>query len=173
MLALIDKIEHLLMRLGVLSGIATLLITLCVVVDVTGRAVFNNPIHGATEMSELLLVVMVFVGLAAAQQGRQNYAIDMAARHLPERLQSVLDLLGYVFCLAVVGALAWFSTNQAVSSFQRGEAGFGIFPFPIWPARFVLAFGLWLLALQFACDVYRHVTGQPRAVAAGGAGSHE
>lgn len=171
MLATIEAVERFLMWLGIASGISTLLITLCVVVDVTGRSIFNNPIHGATELSELLLVAMVFFGLAAAQQGRQNYAIDIATRHLPASLQSALDLLSYLFCLAVTLALAWFSTNQAFSSFERGEAGFGIIPFPIWPARFLLAIGLWLLAVQFICDTLRHLAGKPRVVAAGG--SHE
>lgn len=173
MLAAIETIEALLMRLGIASGITTLLITLTVVADVVGRAVFNHPIHGATELSELLLVAMVFFGLAAAQQGRQNYAIDIATRHLPKGVQSALEVFGYLFCLAVTVALAWFATNQAISSFQRGEAGFGIFPFPIWPARFVLAVGLWLLALQFLCDVLRHLIGAPRAITPEGAGSHE
>lgn len=175
MLPVIESVERLLMRLGLLSGIATLLITLCVVADVAGRSLFNSPIHGATEMSELLLVAMVFMGLAAAQQGRQNYAIDMATRHLPQGIQSALELVSYVFCFAVTLGLSWFSTKQAIESFHRGEAGFGIFPFPIWPARFVLAFGLWLLTAQFLCDILRHVTGQPRVALAEGSnlGSHE
>lgn len=171
MLAKIEAVERWLMWLGIASPIATLAIMLVVVADVTMRFVFNAPIHGATEASELLLVAMVFVGLAAAQQGRQNYAIDMVTRHLPQIVQSALELLAYVFCLAVTLALAWFSTRQAFDSYARGEAGFGIIPFPIWPARFVLALGLWLLALQFVCDILRHVMGQPRAAST--AGSHE
>lgn len=171
MLAKIEAVERWLMRLGIASGIATLAITLIVVCDVAARNVFNAPIHGANEASELLLVAMVFMGLAAAQQGRQNYAIDMATRNLPQSVQSVLELLAYLFCLLVTGALAWFSTRQALDSFHRGEAGFGVIPFPIWPARFVLAGGLWLLAVQFVCDILRHAMGQPRAAAT--AGSHE
>lgn len=172
MLTLIEAVERLLMRIGILSGVSTLLIMLAVVVDVAGRFLFNNPIHGATELCELLLVAMVFFGLALTQQNRQNYAIDVAARHLPAGLQWVLDLLGYLFCLAVALVLAWFGTNMAFNSYERGESGFGIIPFPIWPARFVLAVGLWLLVLQFVCDILRSVTGNARIVAEG-TGSHE
>lgn len=168
MLAIIEAIERKLMWLGIAGGIATLLITLVVVVDVTARFVFNAPIHGANEASELLLVAMVFIGLAAAQQGRQNYAIDMATRHLPLPVQSLLELLAHIFCFVVVIALGWFSTCQGLDSYQRGEAGFGVIPFPIWPARFVLAIGLWLLALQFACDILRHVMGQQRTATTSG-----
>jgi TRAP-type transport system small permease protein len=174
MIQLIEVIERALMRLGVASGIATLLITVVVVVDVAGRVIFNNPIHGATELAELLLVGMVFFGLAAAQQGRQNYSIDIATRHLPPSMQGLVDLLGYIVSLGIVAVLAWLSTKQAFVSFERGEAGFGIIPLPIWPARFVLAVGFWLLSLQFVCDILRHLVGQPRILTqASSSGSHE
>lgn len=175
MLALIEVVERLLARLGIASGLSTLLITLIVVVDVAARGLLNQPIHGATELCELLLVAMVFFGLAAAQQERQNYALDIAVRHLPGSVQSFLELVSHLFCLGLVLVLSWLSTKQAISSFERGEAGFGIFPFPIWPARFVLAIGFWMLAAQFLCDTIRHVMRRPRLVSkdGAGAGSHE
>lgn len=162
MTALVDRLEALVIRLGVLSGFATLLIMIIVCVDVAGRAIFNAPFHSGVELSQLLLVTLVFLGLSAAQQQRQHFAIEIVARHLPAKLQRGLELLGYVICLFIVVLLAWPSTLQAMSSFERGEASFGIVPFPIWPARSVLAIGLWLLALQFVFDIYRLVTGRPR-----------
>jgi len=175
MLSLIEAVERLLLRLGIASGFATLLIMLVVVFDVTARAVFDSPLDMATEISEFLLVALVFLGLAAAQQNRQNYAIDMASRHLPIGLQLLLEHLGYLFSLVLVGVLAWLSTKQAYAAFQRGEAGFGIIAVPLWPARLLLAIGLWLLALQFVCDLLRYLLGAPRAPAQGEAkiGSHE
>lgn len=175
MLSLIEAIEWLLLRLGVLSGFATLIVTLVVVTDVAGRSLFNTPLHSATEVSELLLVALVFLGLAGAQQKRQNYAIDIASRHLPGPLQNALETAGYLFCLVLTVGLAWFSTKQAISSYGRGEAGFGIIPFPIWPARFILSIGLWLLSAQFVCDILRYLTGNLRVTAADDAisGSHE
>lgn len=176
MLPLIEAVEGLLSRLGIASGFATLLIMLVVVFDVAGRSILNAPLHMSTEVSELLMVMLVFLGLAAAQQNRQNFAIDIATRHLPQGLQLLVEHLGYLFCLVMVGVLAWLSTKQAYSAFERGETGFGIIAFPIWPARFILALGLWLLALQFLCDVLRYLMGAPRIVAAEGdvkPGSHE
>lgn len=175
MLPLIEAVERFLSRLGLLSGFATLLITIVIVVDVASRALLNAPIHMSTEVSELLMVVLVYLGLAAAQQKRQNFAVDIATRRLPENLQSLVETLGYAFSLALVATLAWLSTKQAFSAFERGEAGFGIVAFPIWPARFILAAGLWLLALQFLCDVLRYFLGAPSSVAAGEADpmSHE
>jgi TRAP-type C4-dicarboxylate transport system permease small subunit len=165
MLALIERVERGLLALSILSGFATLLIIIVVCVDVAGRFFFNAPLHGGVEVSELLMVVLVFFGLAAAQQQRQNYSIELLTRHLPDWAQKLLELLGYATCLAIVLLLAWPSSKQAMMSYERGEAGFGIMPFPLWPARILLAIGLWLLAVQFACDIYRFLVGQPRIVA--------
>lgn len=163
MINLIGVIERLILRLGITSGFATLLITIVISIDVAGRTLISAPLHSSTEVSELLLVAMVFFGLAAAQQNRQNYAIDVLSRHFPPAIQRFLEILGYLFSLCVVGLLAWLSTRQAISAYKRGEAGFGIIAFPIWPGRFVLAFGLWLLVLQFFFDMVRQLVGQPRA----------
>lgn len=163
MLKFIETTEWLLLRLGIASGFATLIITLVITIDVGGRSLFNTPLHSSTEISELLLVALVFLGLAAAQQNRQNYSIDILTRHLPTTVQRVLEIVTQLASIVVVWLLAWLSTRQAISAYERGEAGFGIISFPIWPGRFILAFGLWLLVLQFFFDVIRQVTGQPRA----------
>jgi TRAP-type C4-dicarboxylate transport system permease small subunit len=162
MIALVERLERLLLSLSIISGFATLLIILIVVTDVMGRFLFNLPFHSGVELSELLLVILVFLGLAAAQQQRQNYAIEILTQHFPHRLQQAFELAGYVGCLLIVIVLAWPSSKQAIASFERGESGFGIVPFPLWPARIILAFGLWVLGAQFLCDIYRHIVGLPR-----------
>lgn len=165
-MAFIELIERLLVRLGIISGFATLIIMVIVVIDVSGRAIFNAPFHSGVEISELLLVSLVFLGLASAQQKRQNFAIEILSRYLPPRAQKGLVLIGYVVCLVIVVLLAWPSVNQAISSFNRNEMGFGIVAFPVWPARILLALGLMLLVVQFAIDILRLATGRERTAEA-------
>jgi TRAP-type C4-dicarboxylate transport system permease small subunit len=110
------------------------------------------------ELSELLLVSLVFFGLAAAQQQKQHFSVELLTQHLPERVQRGLELIACLLCLAIIVLIAWPSSKQAIVSYERGEAGFGIVPFPIWPARTILAAGLWLLALQFVIDAIRLLT---------------
>lgn len=160
----IDQIERIIQGLGSASGFATLVILLVVCIDVAGRSFFNAPLHAGVEASELMLVSLVFLGLAAAQQRRNNFAIDILYNNLPSSAQRGLDVIGIVVCLAITSTMAWPSTMQAISSFQRNEMGFSLVAFPIWPARIVIAGGLWLLVLQFAFDLLRIVLNQPKAV---------
>src|SRR3546814_15044152 len=92
MTALVERFERLMLSLSVLSGFATLLIILIVVADVTGRFLFNAPLHGGVELSELLMVALVFFGLAAAQQQRQNFSYELMVRHFPRRVTGPLEL---------------------------------------------------------------------------------
>jgi TRAP-type C4-dicarboxylate transport system permease small subunit len=159
MLRVLDSLEAVLLRLGILGGFGTLLIMIIVCLDVAGRFLFNAPLDSGVELSELLLVSLVFLGLAAAQQQKQNFSVEILTQHLPGWLQRALELCACLACLAIIVIIAWPSSKQAITSFERGEAGFGIVPFPIWPARTILAAGLWLLALQFAFDAIRLLTG--------------
>lgn len=149
--------------LGILSGFITLAVMVVVVLDVGGRSLFNAPIGGANEFSELLLVGMIFLGLAAAQQQRQHFAIEIATLRLPTGAQRWVRLFGWLVSLGIVGLLAWVSGKQAWTSWLRGESSYGTIAFPIWPARMVIAFGLALLALQLAIDSLRILFGREAA----------
>lgn len=147
-------------ELGALSGLGTLAIMVVVVIDVTGRALFNAPLPGGNEFCELLLVGMIFLGLAAAQRKRQHFEIEMAILHLPPALRRWVDVFRWLVSVAVVGLLAWLSARQAWSSLINAEASYGTVSFPLWPARLVLAFGLALLAVQYAMDTAKRALGR-------------
>lgn len=163
MFQVIERVEWLMLKLGSISGFATLLIMILVCIDVVGRWLFNLPLRAGVEMSELLLVSLVFLGLAAAQQRRQNYAIDILYAQLSPRIQRILDYFSLICCVGILVVLAWPSSTLALASFYRNEMGFGLAQFPIWPARILLAIGLWFLALQFAFDLLRLIFDRPRA----------
>lgn len=160
----IDRVERFFLKLGAVSGFATLLIMITVCVDVVGRSLFNAPLHAGVETSELLLVSIVFFGLAAAQQRRQNFAIDILNSVLPKSVQRFLEYLGLLLCLIIVVVMAWPSSVHALTSFNRNEMGFSLVAFPIWPARILIALGFWLLAAQFAFDLLRLIFNQPRKI---------
>lgn len=149
------QFQRLTLQLGILSGFGTLLMTIVIVADVAGRVFFNAPIPGGNEFSELLLIAMIFLGLAAAQQHRQHFAVELVTQHLTPAVKRWVDIGGWLVSLAVVGLLTWLSAKQAWLAMLRGEASYGTVSFPIWPARAILAFGLGLLSLQLAVDILR------------------
>lgn len=151
----LGMIERLTLRLGILSGFATLAMMIVIILDVAGRGLFNAPISGGNELSELLLVALIFLGLAAAQQRRQHYTVDILNHIAGPVGRRVMEVIGLLTSLAVVALLAWLSAKHAWAATLQGESSYGTISFPIWPARILIAFGFALLAIQFVIDLVK------------------
>lgn len=151
----LHPIERFNALLGVLSGLATLVITLTVVLDVTLRALFGTPIAGATEFSTLLLIGLVYLGLAAVQASKANFRVELLFGALPPGGQRALDIVTTLLAAAAIAVIAWHTSLEAWHSTLKQEMSFGAFVFPVWPARLTIAFGLIMLVLQLLIDALR------------------
>ncbi|MCB1340975.1 MAG: TRAP transporter small permease [Pseudooceanicola sp.] len=137
---------------GSLSGLATGIMMAVILVDVIGRAFFAAPLPLATEISVMLLIVKVFLGMAGAQATDSNFQVTVAIDHLSPRWRHVQRLVTLAIALVGIAAITWFAVKYAIRSTGQGETSFGVHPWPIWPERIILAAGLCLLVLQLAVD---------------------
>lgn len=154
---LVSWLETLFNRLGVLSGFLTLLVMMLVVVDVTSRFLFNAPIPGAEEIAILLLVAKIYISMPTAQQEGQNFEVDIVTRLLPPRTLRVVRSVTLAVSVIVVGLIAWLTVGLAWESVLENELTSGTVPFPVWPSRVLIAFGLVCLTLQFLFDLLRKI----------------
>lgn len=76
-------------------------------IDVVGRYVFNSPLVGATELTELLLVGVVFLGLPAVTLDRGHVAVNLLSDRLPARLRPVREFAVSIVVAALLCAIAW------------------------------------------------------------------
>lgn len=159
----IERFHHV---LGVLSGLAILVITLTVIIDVALRALFNAPLHGATEFSTLLMIGLVYLGLASVQASKANFRVEVLLMLLPAGGRRFLDAVTTLLAAAAIGVLTWHTAHEAWTSVLRQEMSFGAVVFPVWPARVVIAMGLVMLLLQFVIDTIRLVAGGETLAAA-------
>lgn len=88
--------------------------------DVVGRYVFNSPLPGTAELTELGMGVLVFAGLPLVTAARGQITIDLFDRFLTAAVQRVLDVGIALLSAAVLAVFAWRIGAEAV---HRG--GFG------------------------------------------------
>ncbi|WP_158970290.1 TRAP transporter small permease subunit [Chachezhania sediminis] len=138
---------------GSLSGLATGAMMLVILTDVIGRAFFASPLPLATEISVMLLIAKVFLGMAGAQATDSNFQVTILIDNLSPRALHWQRLLSLAVALAGIGIIAWFTAKYAISATEQGEASFGVYHWPIWPERIILSVGLCLLVLQIAVDL--------------------
>ena len=136
-----------------LSGIALLLMMLLGAIDVIGSNMFNQPLPGAFEGTEALMVASVFLALGLSQQRRAHISVEVLVGMMPRLARRMSELFSALLCALFFGMIAWFGWGIALKSFMAGEFSSGLINFPIWPAKIALAFGATLMTVQCLWDV--------------------
>jgi TRAP-type C4-dicarboxylate transport system permease small subunit len=132
-------------------------------VDVCGRYLFNRPLQGTFELSELLMVAVVFLALASCQAEDRHMRVDFLLTNMSKRVRAVVDSIAYMCGIVVCGLLAWYSIAPAWYSWSIREVTMGIISFPVYPAKFVVVVGAGLLVGQLTLDLVDTITGSKTA----------
>lgn len=146
--------------LTALAGVALLVMVLMIVLDISGRVLFNQPIAGTLEMVRTLLVVVVFGGVAYAQAEKIHVRVSVLLDRARGRARLAGELLAVGLGLLVMGAIAYGATREGIRATLMGEATMGLVSFPMWPSRLALAAGLIILSLQYAADFIHFIRTQ-------------
>lgn len=123
-------------------------------------------IPGAVELNTLLLVTLIYLGLAAAEAKRAHFRVTLLTNVLSAGSRRVAEIISTLVSAGYVGFLAWLTTLASIKSFASGESTFGVVSFPVWPSRIAVAMGLSLLTVQLVVELLRLIgghTAQPEA----------
>jgi TRAP-type C4-dicarboxylate transport system permease small subunit len=91
------------------SAAAVLLFGMMVLtfVDVVARYLLNKPIRGAFEVTELLLLVLIFAGLPLVSHADEHVTMDFIDRILPPAALRMLVRIVHAACAAIMFFLTW------------------------------------------------------------------
>lgn len=97
------------LRSGIAAICAVLLLAmmLLTMADVLGRYLMNAPVKGATELTELMLAAVIFIGLPAASLDRDHIYVDVLTARLSGWLQVVLEKAVALVSSGILGVVAW------------------------------------------------------------------
>ena len=93
--------------LGVVASAILFAMMLLTVVDVVARYLFNRPLRGAFEVTELMLLVLIFAGLPLVSFSDEHAAMDFIDRLLGPRSQRWLERLVQLLNAAFMFLLTW------------------------------------------------------------------
>jgi TRAP-type C4-dicarboxylate transport system permease small subunit len=98
-------------RIDAVLGIAASALLLCLMVltfsDVVARYLFDRPIRGAFEITELLLLVLIFAGLPLVSHADEHVTMDFIDRLLPPRALDALVRAVHALMAASFFFLTW------------------------------------------------------------------
>ena len=84
--------------LGAISGTVLFLMMMITAVDVVGRYVFNKPLAGGFEVTEMMLAALIYCGLPLVSQRREHIVIDTFDPLMSARVKRGLDMLAEIVC---------------------------------------------------------------------------
>jgi TRAP-type C4-dicarboxylate transport system permease small subunit len=106
---------------GLLSGVALFAIMSLTFFDVLGRKFLDNSIPGSLELTELLMVVVIFAALPLVSERGEHVEFDSLDPYLPGWLRRVQAVLVNLLCAAVLLGLAWLMWRMAGQFVETGE----------------------------------------------------
>ena len=121
-----------------IAASALVILMMVTIVDVFMRYLFNHPIRASFDTVEVMLLVFVFNGMAAAFFGRRHIVIDLLDGVFGPRMTVVLIRGADILSVLCLGLLAWAMLLPATQAYQYGDAKMEL-PIPIYV--------LWIVAL--------------------------
>jgi len=98
-------------------GIAASAILFCMMtltfVDVVLRYVFSRPLRGGFEVTELMLLVLIFAGLPLVTHANEHVTMDLIDRWLSARVRALWTRVMEVVSALLMFGLTWFMWIKA------------------------------------------------------------
>ncbi len=113
--------RHLATLCGLLAALALFAIMVLTLVDVGGRKLLSASVPGSLELTELLMVVVIFAGLPLVSLAGEHVVFDSLDRWLPAGARRVQQALVDLLCMGALGGLAWLMWLKAGQMASYGD----------------------------------------------------
>lgn len=143
-ISILDRLTIILKGLISISGVALMGVTVFIFYDVFMRFAFDRPTPGGPEIVELIMVLIIFCGIAFVQFERRHISIDILTARLKERQKLIIDSIALILSAVLFILIIWRSFEAALTEMSET----GILGIPYRPFMFLVPFGCSLLFLQ-------------------------
>jgi TRAP-type transport system small permease protein len=106
---------------GLLSGLALFAIMTLTFLDVLGRKFADHSIEGSLELTELLMVVVIFGALPLVSERGEHVEFDSLDPYLPAWLRKAQSVVVHLLCAVLLLGLGWLMWGTASQFMQSGE----------------------------------------------------
>jgi TRAP-type C4-dicarboxylate transport system permease small subunit len=106
---------------GSLAALALFGIMVLTLIDVSGRKALSQSVPGSLEMTELLMVMVIFAGLPLVSLAGEHIVFDSLDPWLPRGVRRVQGLVIETLCALGLFGLAWLMWDMASQMAGYGE----------------------------------------------------
>ena len=132
--------------LGVTSAVVLFALMLITAVDVAGRYLFNKPIAGGFELTEILLAALIYCGLPLVSARREHIVIDTFDPMFSRAVKRGLDMVAEVVCAVALAGVGWLIFLRANRVAEYGDTT-SVLKLPLAPVVYLMAVMITVAAL--------------------------
>lgn len=129
-----------------ITWVVLFIMMLMTMADVFLRKFSNLSILGTVELTELMMIIVVFCSLAECQAGDGHIKVDLVLKRFSPRVQSIFDVITQLICFGLFSMMTGAIWRHANSMKEWGEVTVDL-ALPLFPFIYVAVIGCALLAL--------------------------
>lgn len=123
--------------LGLVSATVLFLMMMITTVDVIGRYVFNTPLTGGFEVTELMLAALIYCGLPMVSQRREHIVIDTFDPWMSARVKRGFDIMAEIVCSLILGGIGYLIFLRAARVAEYGDTT-SVLKWPLAPVAYLM-----------------------------------
>ena len=140
--------ENRISQISEIFGVVAVVVLVCMmmltVCDVVLRYFFNRPIMASAEITEYMMVIVGFLGLAWCALKGMHIKVQLIVGRFSERAQGIVDTINLIVIIGLCILIAWRSFSESMVAEEMGRAS-DITDIPTYPFYYVIVFGYILL----------------------------
>ena len=133
--------------LNLCSAVVLFLLMFYVTAEVVMRYLFNRPLAGHLEATQLMVAPAVFLALSYVQARGGHVGMDILHARLPPRGRHLVDAVTLSVALVAFAVIAWFSWLAAWMAWEMGDVTPTAY-FQTWWSKMAVPVGIALLCLR-------------------------
>ena len=142
----IQRLERICMAGAVLAVATMMLVTSY---DALARYAFHAPVPWAFQLiSYYLLIVAIYLAVAATFANGDHIAIDLFRHRFPDRVRAAIDLVWSLLATGVFALIAYGALAEMVHAYLQREFLPGYIVWPVWLAYLPIFVGTALTTLR-------------------------
>lgn len=149
--SILDRVESVCVNMACLALIVLVALTVC---DVLGRNFMNSPVPGTTELSEICLAVVVFLGFPGLALRKAHIMVDLLDCLTSERWKRGQVMLGAVLGFLAFTGLAYSMTDLLLQAYYSDDVTLQL-QIPLAAVLFVLSVLCVMTAISFLGSLRR------------------
>jgi TRAP-type C4-dicarboxylate transport system permease small subunit len=148
---IIERVTEISHILG--QSIAILMMFL-VAADVFMRYIFGQSIAGALEVTELMMVLIVFWAIPYVELKEGHVRVELAISRFPPKIRWGAECVGTILGIGIFSLWVWQSFIRSLFLWQKGDVS-GYLRSPISPFLLVITFGCVMTWFQLVLKLLR------------------